>query len=134
MKSLVRLSSIASGLTKVALDLPSDHWGEDTPSSVIRSELSIPAAILGGGSLRGKISRGARGLIGLGMEELGNLDDQTKSAASVPPIPGLTGQNSAVKAIAHGTEGRLQRLANVRNKLKRMQPPRAYAPRFGVKH
>lgn len=57
-----------------------------------------------------------------------------KLAASVPGIPGLAGENDAhlLAQNAHGTEGRLSRLAAPRNKLKTMQGPRAYAPRLGA--
>jgi hypothetical protein len=55
-----------------------------------------------------------------------------KLAASVPGIPGLAGEGGAhlLPQNAHGTEGRLSRLAAPRAKLKTMQGPRAYAPRF----
>lgn len=57
-----------------------------------------------------------------------------KLAASVPGLPGLTGENDAhlLAQNAHGTEGRLSRLAAPRAKLKQLQGPRAYAPRLGA--
>ena len=57
-----------------------------------------------------------------------------KLAASVPGIPGLTGENAAhmIGQNPHGTEGRLLRLAAPRAKLKKMEGPRAYAPRLGA--
>jgi hypothetical protein len=55
----------------------------------------------------------------------------SKMAASVPGLPGLTGENEAVLPVSpHGTEGRLTNLNAPRAKLKKMQGPRAYAPRL----
>lgn len=57
-----------------------------------------------------------------------------KLAASVPGIPDLAGENGAhlLGQNPHGTEGRLLRLAAPRAKLKKMEGPRAYAPRLGA--
>jgi hypothetical protein len=52
----------------------------------------------------------------------------TKLSANVPSIAGLTGEGMAT--LAHGTQGRLSRLAAVRNKLRKVEGPRAYAPRL----
>lgn len=54
----------------------------------------------------------------------------TKMAASVPAIKNLVGQNGQA-LVQHGTEGRLARIAAVKNRLPTMQGPRAYAPRLG---
>ena len=57
----------------------------------------------------------------------------SKAAASVPAIPGLTGEGSAamLSTSPAGTDGRLQNLAAPRAKLKEIQGSRAYAPRIG---
>jgi hypothetical protein len=56
-----------------------------------------------------------------------------KRAANVPGIPGLTGEDNAHMLVEnpHGIEGRLQRRQRVRNTLKKVEGPRAYAPRVG---
>lgn len=56
-----------------------------------------------------------------------------KYAANVPGIPGLTGDGNAhiLTAHPHGIEGRLLRRQKVRNVLKKVEGPRAYAPRVG---
>jgi hypothetical protein len=57
----------------------------------------------------------------------------SKHAANVPGIPGLTGEDNAhmLTEHPHGTEGRLLRRQRVRNVLKKVEGPRAYAPRVG---
>ena len=61
----------------------------------------------------------------------------TKQSASVPSIPGLTGENSSTLMPMPapfrqpaGSQGRLERSTAPRAKLKMVQGPRAYAPRL----
>ena len=58
----------------------------------------------------------------------------SKLSASVPCIPGLAGPGGALippPSKPAGTEGRLQRTALVKAKLRKREASRAYAPRIG---
>jgi hypothetical protein len=61
----------------------------------------------------------------------------SKLSASVPGILGLVGENGATLPIneaPHGFEGRTQQVQSVRNKLKKTEGPRQYAPRLSKPH
>jgi hypothetical protein len=60
----------------------------------------------------------------------------TKLSASVPGLPELAGENGVTlpERALHGFEGRTQRLQAPRNKLKKIEGPRQYAPRISNPH
>ena len=58
----------------------------------------------------------------------------SKAASNVSDIPGLAGPggSTVVADNPHGVEGRMRRVAAARAKLKRIEGPRAYAPRISL--
>ena len=61
----------------------------------------------------------------------------TKLSASVPGILNLAGENGATLPVAtapHGFEGRTQQVQAIRNKIKKTEGPRQYAPRLSKPH